>query len=263
MDANHFDALTKHLATGGFSRRRLLRGLGGGLVGAALAVTRAGAAPRCKRAGQHCQTNADCCPAENGTLCTDHVCTACPSGTTLCNGQCIATACAGGQQFDLTTCACTCPTGSTLCGGTCVDTAADAQNCGSCGNACTIAGSACINGACACPLGTTYCVGTNSCAALGTDAANCGNCGHVCAAPATACVAGVCSCPAGQVPNPLTGGCCVNAPNGPCTSNADCCSNVCGILPQGQQVCFCLGSGSSCQFDAQCCFGSCVGGTCA
>src|SRR5579884_1287404 len=38
MDPTTFDELTKRLATAGASRRRVLRGLGGGLAGAALAV---------------------------------------------------------------------------------------------------------------------------------------------------------------------------------------------------------------------------------
>ena len=60
------------------------------------------------------------------------------------------------------------------------DVFADANSCGSCGNACPT-GQPCIKGVCGCPGGTTFCAG--SCVDLKTSDANCGGCGVVCDAP--------------------------------------------------------------------------------
>jgi len=65
MDADRFDEFTKRLATAGASRRRLLRGLGGGLL-AALGGAGAGAAPACRGAGHPCAGNQQCC---DGLVC--------------------------------------------------------------------------------------------------------------------------------------------------------------------------------------------------
>lgn len=45
---------------------------------------------------------------------------ACPTGTTLCGGNCVSNVCPQGQAFNHSTCRCECPTGQELCGGQCV-----------------------------------------------------------------------------------------------------------------------------------------------
>ena len=106
MDGHRFDGLTRTLA-GGTSRRQVLKLLAGGVAGGLRpACSRAGssgAAPRCKRVGQRCHTNADCCPEQNQTICsaTSGQCEACPAGTSLCGGQCVA-GCAGGDLWSST-----------------------------------------------------------------------------------------------------------------------------------------------------------------
>ena len=65
-----------------------------------------------------------------------------------------------------------------------VDVWSDAQNCGTCGNACA-AGQRCIEGQCGCPPGKTDCDGI--CVDLQSDNGNCGTCGNYCFDPPDAC----------------------------------------------------------------------------
>lgn len=76
MDGERFDALARKLATGGTSRRRFLRGLGGGLGGAVLAglgmgVQSSEARGSCAGIGDVCTGIGQCCLglvcAPNGT----------------------------------------------------------------------------------------------------------------------------------------------------------------------------------------------------
>jgi hypothetical protein len=85
MDPTRFDTLTKRLATEGFSRRRMLRGLGGGLAGAALAAVglrQASADNLCKPSGylpqSKCNKDAQCCSGRcaGGQCCTPTTCAA-------------------------------------------------------------------------------------------------------------------------------------------------------------------------------------------
>lgn len=82
-----------------------------------------------------------------------------------------------------------CPNGTLLCNGTCVDMLADSQNCGSCGNICSL-GMICINGSCTCMAGLVVC--NKTCTDTSIDPRNCGVCGNVCSANAI-CNYGICS----------------------------------------------------------------------
>jgi len=122
MDSDRFDALAKHLATAGASRRRLLRGVGGGLLAALGGAGAAGAAPCAS--GVVC--SAHCCP--NATdICLAGQCASCPSGV-VCSAQC----CAAGEQCLSGRCT-ACPSG-VFCSG-----------------ACCAAGETCQAGTCASP----------------------------------------------------------------------------------------------------------------
>jgi hypothetical protein len=86
-----------------------------------------------------------------------------------------------------------CPSGGLAveCNGDCVNRQVDAQNCGTCGNACAT-GMVCRFGACTtvmCPSLMQVCNGTTT--NTQTDDANCGLCGRACMAPQT-CSGGVC-----------------------------------------------------------------------
>lgn len=139
MDTDQFDLITKRLATGRTSRRRLLRGLGGAVTSTlltGLGVRSAGAARGgCKAAGKHCTKAGQCCAG--------FVCDA--------DG-----ACQPSDGVGLTEC----PDGRTVCDATCADLQTDIFNCGTCGNLCHFhvkSGSTCIGGACQCPADTREC----------------------------------------------------------------------------------------------------------
>ncbi len=170
-----FDELTKGLASGSVSRRKVLRMMGGALVGGLLAsipgVALAQGKPAPCPSGKKCGRN--CCPHAS-FVCSRGKC-ACPTGTTSCGGQCVdptifqtdpsncgscGNVCAGGKTCQAGGCAC--PAGQTDCGGVCRDLATDELNCGICGSACGT-GQSCVGGQCVCPTGSTLCPGNNSC----------------------------------------------------------------------------------------------------
>ena len=94
------------------------------------------------------------------------------------------------DQLDLST---ACET----CGGPgCIDLQTDAQNCGTCGQACPSMAS-CVDGGCACPGGLAEC--SSGCTDLATDPDNCGVCGNGCGAEF--CLAGQCSATCGALTN--------------------------------------------------------------
>lgn len=67
----------------------------------------------------------------------------------------------------------------------------DSQNCGRCGNHCSIS-EACSGGSCSCAPGSEMCMG--SCVSSATfisDPQNCGRCGNICMAGET-CTGGMC-----------------------------------------------------------------------
>jgi 5'-nucleotidase len=142
-----------------------------------------------------------------------------------------------------------CASGTTSCSGTCVDLAADAQNCGACGNTCS-ADEACSDGVCVldCVSGQTTCNGT--CVDTSKDLANCGACGNPCAA-GEVCSNGVCavSCQASLTE---CGGTCVDTSKD--LTNCGGCGNPC----DPGEVCSNGMCALSCQASLDDCGGTCV-----
>ncbi len=221
-----FDALVKAIAEAG-SRRDMHKRVGAAALGIALSSVGLSCEPggttgprflrplfdargRCKKVGQTCRENSECC----SDFCDPFTgfC-ACPSGTVVCSisGQCVP-ACNPPFVFNPDTCKCECPTGlvcggvnccapgTTCCSSTCTNLNTDVQNCGACGHTCTApnATSACVNGTCrvlACNAGFGDCDGNpnNGCETALNTRANCGGCGVTCSSDED-CVSGVCVC---------------------------------------------------------------------
>src|SRR5215216_4876184 len=131
---SRFDLLAKFVAAAGsgVSRREALRRLGGAAAGAALAYFGVGcdveptgpgaggpARPvlvsrgRCKKIGQKCRQNSECCSEFCHPL-TGYC--ACATGTVVCpaSGQCVP--CGASFVLNPDTCTCECPSGTSLCG---------------------------------------------------------------------------------------------------------------------------------------------------
>jgi hypothetical protein len=236
VDGSRFDRIAREMATSR-SRRSLLKGLTGSLA-AAIAGTAglrgADAAAGCKREGQVCRENPNCCSGLCGKDASGRRVCACPAGTTPCNGMCVNPATA----FQT-----------------------DKANCGACGNACR-GGQICVNGTCAnkgctsagqCPQPTGACQ-TATCisGACGiTTAANgtpcndgnlcttgdvctngvCGGTPVVCTALDQCHDAGTCDPATGVCTNPdkANGTACTDPD--PCTTNDVCTSGVCRGTP--------------------------------
>ncbi len=84
-----------------------------------------------------------------------------------------------------------CPTGTTLCGGQCSNPQGDGNNCGDCGIVCQT-GQVCSAGVCSatgCPGDQLQC--DTSCVTAASDPLNCGACGKICSGGAT-CEGGAC-----------------------------------------------------------------------
>lgn len=189
-----FDELVKEIATGSVSRRQSLRLMSGALFGGLLASIPGmawAARPICS-SGVRCR--GQCCP----------------EGTTCIKG-------AGGG--------CSCPTGQTRCdSGTCTDLFIDVNNCGECGNVCSV-GQVCYSGCCVDPVPQHACLGCSpdeqpvcnhvgpcqyACFCLMTAEGTCacvqgGGCEHFQACDTTA------DCPFGYT--------CYSAPNNSCGHN--------------------------------------------
>jgi hypothetical protein len=232
MDASHFDDFARLLAERP-SRRNMLRALAWGLGGgvAALRGGVAGAAPRCKRIGQHCQTSEDCCPGptRNGNVYCDAAgtrqCQACPSGTVACNGGC-------------------------------ADLLTDVDNCGACNTICPF-GAICNAGVCCTPEpASTTCAGKD----CGTAVNNCGQnvtCGpETCSGTGETCGGGgvpnVCGCTddgtacAGKDCGDTVNNCGQTVNCGTCTGTGQTCGG--GGIPG---VCGCTDDGTACS-DKEC-----------
>ena len=136
-----------------------------------------------------------------------------------------------------------CMAGQVFCAGACTNLSTDTANCGSCGNACTVANgtAGCNAGNCiiaACNVGFSNCNNqyADGCEVnTGADVSNCGGCGIVCANVANAtraCTAGACviaACNAGfaNCNNIYNDGCEVNTNTN--VSNCGSCGNVCNV----------------------------------
>lgn len=205
MDGSRFDDLTRTLA-GGLNRRRLLKGMVGGVLGGFAGLAGRGATA------------------------------ACPPGQAAVSGnRCVCKSTGRPPGADGT---CPCPSGLTNCGGDCVDTGRSSGHCGGCGQACpvgpNVSAISCVRGACmivACSPGYADCDGdpSNGCeTALGTVEA-CAACGDVCptAPPCrqSVCTGGVCDTVADPAQNDLAcpGGICCNGSCIPACVASDAC----------------------------------------
>jgi hypothetical protein len=167
---NRIDILAKWFA-GGMTRREALRRFGGLAAGATLASLgvacsneptgpRAGAASldfvppgRCKKGGQNCRENLECCSQVCDVFTGTCVC---PPGQMEGPSSGICFGCSEGAIANPESCTCECPVGTVEClSGKCIqcpdtgsgDFIADIANC-----ECT-----CPSGACQCPTGTVSC----------------------------------------------------------------------------------------------------------
>jgi hypothetical protein len=146
--------------------------------------------------------------------------------------------------------------GSCECGGSAADGGNvdnDPDNCGSCGNKCTVKNgtAGCVKGKCtiaSCNPGWADCSMTyaNGCDTQTNTTTNCGTCGNACPA-ATTCTGGQCVCAGGGV---SCKGVCVNTSTDP--SNCGSCGNVC---PSGTS---CVGGKCQCPTGETACGSACV-----
>ena len=227
-----------------------------------------------------CQTDLEC---PTGNICgEDGFCRTqpkCPSGSALCNGECLTLnrhdscgacpssaattahqgACADAEFCNVassvtaSTCATFCKPGLNLCGNTCNDLTSDAANCGACGNICS-AGSACIAGTCQlkCQTGLEICGGL--CVDKSSDRANCGACSNPCPS-GQICSSGSCvvSCLAGEKQCPAPGGqICTDTSS----DSANC--GLCGVACDPGKRCVGGACALSCQPGLDNCNGKCV-----
>ncbi len=242
MDQQRFDDLTRALATG-TSRRRMLRGLTGGVLGGVLGL--AGlqeASAACRVIDQKCDANNPCC-----------------KGAKCANRHCVCKTAAGYE-------ACLGP------GSRCINTNTDEAHCGACFTPCPPTAT-CVDGACVCPNGTTPCNG--QCVNTLTDENNCGSCGYICPDRGV-CAEGGCFCPTpsyycqnvdvccgpGQACSTTSPtGCCAYFPDNPCSTASPCCrpNDTCSSTTG---LC-CTNPGDYCYSPGQCCSGVCTSNSCA
>lgn len=180
MDGNRFDTLTRSLAHLR-SRRGVLRALGAAVAGAIGLDASGVAAATCRKGGQICRKDGDCCSrtcnlkdATGRRYCAQaFACTepegagCCPAGqlcavpytSICCGGYCVAS-----DESDCGVCGNACATGETCCERTgfgsvdedwvCVNLQTSEHYCGTCGNACEpscdFAGNPILNGEVCC-----------------------------------------------------------------------------------------------------------------
>jgi hypothetical protein len=286
MDSKKFDKLAIALASPG-SRRKMLRGLSAGALGAVFGLRRAaptGAAPACRVIGEACRTTTDCCGNSNlicvtvGTTGAQRCECDLQAGFVQCGGQCVSQNCPAGATF---TCengvgSCNCPAGSEVCGNQCRalcggGTVRNPTTCAcECGSGQELCNGSCVNlcpageqrnsdCTCGCPTGTVSCGGRCVTACAGGQELNndcqcvCPNGGELCQSTCRA------ACPTGEVRNPETcncacptgtsacGGTCVTT----CTSGLvfnNACECVCPTVG-GQAGIFCNGA---CHYNTEC-----------
>ena len=191
----------------------------------------------------------------DGELCVDGECSCgtetaegavCSEGTVCCQGSCV--------EVDDPLCVCglgACGVGQFCCDESCVNPYTDEENCGACGETCTL-GEVCAEGQCQCSEGLDDCDGdaSNGCETqIESDFANCGICGHACEA-GEVCSDGECrtTCETGSV---NCEGSCVDL----FTNRSNC--GACGIECTAGEVC----SLGSCQPDCDDGMNNC-GGVC-
>jgi len=244
MTPNSFDDLAKGLAKE-TSRRNILRMLGIGVVGGAVAaagVRRTEAAPTCRALGEACQSDVSCCggnAAGTGSLFCQQVgatgahrceCNV-GAGFEQCNNQCVpAGTCGQPQGCPTGTETCTPSGGTASCYATC--TGGTVRNLTTC--------------ACECASGQVLCNGSCVAACSGNQVLN-SSCQCVCPTGTQTCTptggSAACypTCPSGQV---FTSSCTCGCPAG-----STFCNGQCVPLTAGQ---VCPGCHNK-VFNAQCC----------
>jgi hypothetical protein len=270
MDGPTFDAIVKRLGASP-SRRRVLKGLTGGLVaGLAMGLGRHPVDAKPKPCGpeEHRCKNGKCqkccfdrqCP--RGQTCLDGACTrgAClpiPSlGGTNCteNDQCCSNVCQNGGCCNALTHYCV--TDDDCCSGHCEN-----ETCRSTTATCSESEGPCGVPADCCP--GLFCSSSSRCSTCLGEGANCQD-------NTDSCCAGTCA-----------GICVCIEETGACTKDEDCCSSTCNgehcVCRPAQTPCasfssccaglFCLGTccvpgNGPCTVAADCCNGGCTGGKC-
>ena len=117
MSDEKLDELSKALATT-TSRRQMLKVLAATAAGGVLTFVgaREAGAARCRRVGQPCRANFECCdffcPPDTGRC-------SCRPGENLCSKTKRCVSCDPEATFDPETCQCVCPQGTTQCGNEC------------------------------------------------------------------------------------------------------------------------------------------------
>jgi hypothetical protein len=156
----------------------------------------------------------------------------CGSGELCCDGTCSDT---DGDPDHCGKCGKECKGGEKCCRGDCVDTKQDDKNCGKCGKKCKD-GKSCQNGKCEgednCLLSGAICLGGPNDDIPCCPPSFCKNLGGT----------GLCCRPDGQT----------------CSSDVECCSDLCE-----DNLCVdCLPLGAGCDSDGQCCSDECFDGEC-
>lgn len=158
MEPNRFDTLARRVATR-VSRRHLSRGLIAGLTTPFLPAMAGDVGAACKRVGQQCSKNKDCC---DHAECPGNKCR-CRRGFDECAGKCFRL---DSDEKHCGSCNNRCADGERCCDGVCVDLGTDPNNCGACGTVCA-EGETCFAGDCivlsgGCTPGSDLCTGVGT-----------------------------------------------------------------------------------------------------
>jgi hypothetical protein len=273
MDDRSFDALTRSLAAGRWTRRRATKAVAGGVLGAltaALGLARGVEAAGCKPPGGKCKHDGDCCTKNCNRK--KGKCRGCASGKTYCAAQstclpdddcCDDTDCDGEVCQPDGSCAgaCTprtCAEQGSSCGLT-SDACGGTMDCGTCPN-----GQACDAGTCraTCKASNISCTTRGECCQDPNQTAECRFNRHIfgsticgsntetrccrdffgeCTSPCDCCAglecnSGRCACPSGSE---RCGGACIQ---GGCPAGSICNGSRC-----------CKVKGTSCTLHSECC----------
>jgi hypothetical protein len=231
MGPTQFDLLTRALTqrtTEMPSRRSLLRGLGGGLLGASLARLPDAEARRRKGNGKRnkkkCKGGKQRCSGRCVDLQTDG--RNCGSCGNICDA---AELCQDGACIDNGPC----PVNQARCEGQCVDIYTEPTDCGGCGTNCA-ANQICLLGDCCQPHNSICLSADQCCSDYCLDVDEFKPTGEVCHSASVA-------------PHR----CCVRL-GSVCLDPCDCCS---ALICENQRCC--AASGQPCDTDSHCCSGSC------